>query len=131
MGCSLMLQIKQCLALVGGATESLFPQVEALLLGETDYQEALEYVAARKKMDRYHSVIDFIFCELHPEWRMSCRRYYEGNGQQLCGQITTVQLMEYNRRLLKALEVARETFAEKRRENWTSYREQTELRLAA
>ncbi len=131
MKCCLVLQIRQSLSLVGGATESIFPQVEALLLGETDYQEALEYVAARKKMDRYRSVVDFMFCELHSEWRMSCRRFYAGNGPQLREQITPSQLAEYNRRLLKALEVAREVFAEKRCASWLSYSEQVELRLAA
>ena len=59
--CSLRMKIKQSLAPTGGATESVFPQIDALLGGETDYQEALEYVAARKKMDRYRSVVDFFF----------------------------------------------------------------------
>lgn len=131
MNCSLSQKIAQCLALVGGATESIFPQVEALLLGETDYQEALEYVAARKKMDRYRSMMDFLFCELHPQWRMSCNRYYAGNGPKLMEQITPTQLVEYNQRLLVALEVARELFAQKRRESWEQYREQVEARLVA
>ena len=131
MKCSLAMQIRQCLVLVGGATESIFPQVEALLLGETDYQGSLEYVAARKKMDRYRSMMDFLFCELYLEWRMSCRRYYAGNGPQLREQITPAQLVEYNRRLLVALEVAHEAFVQQRRKTWDVYRKEVELRCAA
>lgn len=111
--------------LVGGATESIFPEVEALLLsGSTDYQEALEYVAARKKMDRYRSMVDFLFCEIHPQWRMACNRYYAGNGPKLMEQVTSEQVEGYNHRLLVALDIARKIFAEKRRDSWEKYREE-------
>lgn len=129
--CYLVMKIKQSLASTGGATESVFPQIDALLGGETDYWEALEYVAARKKMDRYRSIMDFLFCELHPEWQMPCRRYYAGNGPQLREQITAVQLKKYNERLLAALEVAHESITQKRRESWGAYRGRVEIRLAA
>jgi hypothetical protein len=113
-----MLAMIQSLRIVGGATQSIFPQVEAMLLGSGDYQRALEFAAARKKMGRYHSVIDFLFCELHPEWRMACRRFYAGNGPQLKDQITPEQLVEFNERLLKAIEVAHDLFCEQRRKSW-------------
>lgn len=112
----------QSLQVSGGATESIFPQAEAILIADVDYQHALEFVAARKKMERYVSMIDFLFCELYPEWRMSCRRFYAGNGPQLKDQITPEQLVRYNERLLKALEVAHGLFCKKRHESWTSYR---------
>ena len=123
--------ITQSLKLVGGATESIFPQVEAMLLGDGDYQEALEFVAARKKLDNYRSMIDFLFCELHPEWRMKCRAFYNSIGPQLKDQITVEQLMAFNTRLLKALEVAHELFTEKRCKSWEWYRGQVEEAMKA
>lgn len=108
----------QSLQVAGGATTSIFPQVEAMLLAEGDYQKALKFVAARKKMTRYWSKIDFMFCELHPHWRMRCRRFYAGNGPPLKEQITAKQLVRYNERMLKALEIAHELFCEQRRISW-------------
>lgn len=137
MYCSFGMEIRQAmiqaLGLVGGATESIFPQVEALLIGKADYQRALEYVAARKKMDMYESVMDFLFCELHPEWRLACRRFYAGNGPMLKDQITAEQLMIFNERLLKALEVAYDLFCEHRRGSWGWYRQRVEeaIKVAA
>ena len=96
--------------------------MEALLCGGGDYVKALEYVAARKKMDRYHSMIDFLFCELHPEWRMSCFCFYAGNGPLLKDLITPAELMEYNRRLLIALEVALKCLQEQQHQSWSRYR---------
>jgi len=135
LSCSFRMEMRlamiQSLQIVGGATQSIFPQVEAMLLGSGDYQRALEFVAARKKMDRYYSVIDFLFCELHPEWRMACRRFYAGNGPQLKDQITPEQLVEFNERLLKAIEVAHDLFCEQRRKSWGWYREQVEEAIMA
>ncbi len=124
-------RMDQSLQLVGGATESIFPQVEAMLLGDGDYQDALEFVAARKKMSSYRSMIDFLFCELHPEWRMKCRAFYNGNGPQLKDQISVEQLMEFNARLFKALEVAHKLFTEKRCKSWVWYRGQVKEAMKA
>lgn len=128
-----MVLVAQTLAVSGGVTDSIFPQVEAVLLVSSDHQSALEFVSSRKKMDRYKSVMDYLFCELHPEWRLACRRYYVGNGPQLKNQLTDEQLATYNKRLLIALGVAYELFCEKRRLSWTKYRKcvADELKLAA
>jgi len=135
LSCSLGLKIRvaliQSLQMVGGATQSIFPQVEALLLGSSDYQRALEYVAARKNMEKYRSAMDFLFCELHPKWRMACQRYYADSGPQLKDQISPEQLVEFNERLIKALEVAYELFCEQRRKSWGWYREQVEEAIKA
>lgn len=125
--CSLRSETKQVLVqslqIVGGATESIFPLAEVMLRGNSDYQQALEYVAARKKMERYQSVMDFLFCELFPGWRMVCRRFYTNNGPQLKLLLTPDQVIEYNGKLLKALEVAHDLFCEQRCKSWTRYRE--------
>ena len=113
--------IIQSLQLSGGATESIFPQVEALLLANTDYQKALECVAARKQMERYRSVIDFLFCELHPQWRRACFRFYLGGGQQLKDILRPEQLVEYSDRMLKSLEIACDLFREDRCKSWKQF----------
>lgn len=135
LSCSLRMETQlamiQALQVVGGATSSIFPQVEAMLLSSTDHQAALEYVAARKKMERYRSMVDFLFCELHPEWRTACFRYYLGSGPLLKEQITLEQLVRFNNRLLKALEVAHDTFVQRRRESWVQYRERVDMACQA
>ena len=113
---------------IGGATETIFPKVE-LLLREDDYMEALEFVASRKNMHRYYSVMDFLFCELHPEWIPSCKRFYAGKGPLLKEQITDEQIDAYQERLLKALSVARDLFREARCRSWGWYREQVEVAI--
>jgi hypothetical protein len=137
LSCSLRLSqecrqtIIQALELVGGATESIFPQVEALLIGSKEYQYALEYATNRKSAKWYNSVVDFLFCELHPEWRIPCRRYYAGNGPMLKDMITTEQLLMFNARMLKALEVAYDLFCERRQGSWGWYRQQVEEAIKA
>jgi hypothetical protein len=121
----------QAITLVGGATESIFPEVEALLLQGGDYQAALEYVAARKKMGRYQSIADFLFCELHPQWRNICFRYYNGHGRQLREKISEEYRVQYNQRMLKALELAVEMFRKDRCRSWGWFREQVEAAIAA
>ncbi|MDP3901859.1 MAG: hypothetical protein Q8Q37_02710 [bacterium] len=117
------IQVHQALMTCGGATESIFPQVEAWLLGEnTDRQKALEYVASRKNMRRYQSVIDFLFCEIFIEHQGGCFKYYAGNGPKLKDIITAEQLVSYNEKLLSALEIAYGAYKEKRRLSWTKFR---------
>jgi len=117
-GCSLRmstrLDLVQSLALVGGLTSTIFPQVEAMLINSTDYQGALMYVAKWKKTDNYRSMMDFMFVELHPEWRYRCKAFYRDKGLKLMDQITTEQLLEYNDRMLKALEIALDIYRENR-----------------
>ena len=127
LSCSMMLCVQQSLALIGGATESIFPQVEALLLSNTDYQDALQYVASRKNMDRYRSMMDFLFCELFPEWKASCFRFYENEGPALREQISIEEILHYNNKLLKAMDVAIELFKTRETEyfngGWKCYRQ--------
>ena len=118
------LRLTVALPIYGGATQTIFPEVEMLLLNESDYHHALRFVAARKKTDLYRSVIDFLFCELHPSWRLSCRRFYNDKGPPLIELIDPDELITCTKRLLKALEVAKQLFHEERCKNWTWFRAQ-------
>src|SRR3989339_694000 len=118
LGCSLQVTITISLQTVGGATSSIFPRVEALLLNNTDYQEALEFVAARKKMEKYHSMIDFLFCEIFTEYQLACFHFYNGRGHQLHKMISPVQKFHFEQALLKALEIAHATWRRKKIMSW-------------
>ncbi len=115
------IDIIQSLQLTGGATNSIFPEAEAIL-NAGDYIKALEFVGSRKNMTRYQSVMDFLFCELHQEWQWSCFKYYAGMGPQLSEMISVDQLIEYNGRLLLALEIALKLHEERQRIAWVRYR---------
>jgi len=115
-------EVHQALEVSGGATGSIFPQVEALLISDGDWQAALEYVAARKDMKRYRSMIDFLFCELHPRWRGACKRFYEDRGPLLKEMISVEELDHFNKRLLGALEVARKLYQEQSCKSFAWYR---------
>ena len=112
---------QQALALVGGATESVFPTIEALLLGGDDYFVALHYIGHHKVMERYESVLDFLFCELNPEHKFACFAFYNTNGKQLRNLLDADEISEYTGQMLVALDRAVELYREHRRESWKSY----------
>jgi hypothetical protein len=118
------------LLLTGGMTQTVFPETEDLL-HETDYQSALAFVSTRKDMNRYHSMMDFLFCEIFIEYRAGCFAYYEEDGKPMLKDILSEEAVaRYDRWLTAALKLALQKFQEKRALSWTLYRVQV-LRLAA
>lgn len=120
----------QAMELVGGATTSIFPEAEALLLENKSYWRAIKFVLPPWKVNRakkYKSVMDFLLCELYPEWRSSCFRFYRDDGPPLKELLTPEQVVAYGRRLVKALEVARDLFRKKQRRSWNNYRRQVQV----
>lgn len=122
IGPRMLLQVKQALAVNGGATESIFPQVEAWLFDGDDHMRALEFIASQKAMERYRSIIDFLFCELVPRYKKDCFKFYLGKGKQLKDTISVRELTYYNNVLLVALEIAFSLFTEQRKLKWAQYR---------
>jgi hypothetical protein len=119
---SLYLEMRQALELGGGLTESIFPEAEAWFRTSADRMKSFEYVASRKKMDRYESVIDFLFCEIFTRYRRSCFNFYERKGPQLKDMITIPERSHFALVLVKALDLGYQAFAEKRRLSWTELR---------
>lgn len=111
------------LDLFGGATESIFPEVEAYLQADHDHQKAIQWVAQRKDASRYKSVLDFLFCETFPEWRSVCFRFYVGSGEQLRHVITMPQRLVFAWTLLQMIEHAYAAFSEQRWISWGHLRE--------
>lgn len=118
------------LLLTGGMTETVFPETEKLL-EETDYQAALEFVSGRKDMNRYESMMDFLFCEIFLQYRARCFAYYEDPEKpRLKDLMGEEELTRYDRWLTAALKLARQKLEENRVLSWTLFRVQV-LRLAA
>lgn len=117
--------------LTGGLTQTVFPETEGLLMGDLDYQEALGFVAGKKDMGRYHSMMDFLFCEIFIQYRARCFAYYEADDRpKLKDILGEDELARFDRWLTAGLNLAKEKFQEKRALSWTIYRVEV-LRLAA
>ncbi len=117
MNCGLSMNMQ----IGGDATDSIFPQVEALFFASLECQNALKYVARKKEMNNYTSVVDFLFCELHPKWKIPCRKYYAGNGPVLKELISMPELLESNSRMLVALDVAQKLHHESDCRSWAQF----------
>lgn len=76
---SLRLQIR----VIGSACESVFHRTEELLNEDDDYADAIEFQAKKKRMEDYRDLIDFLFCEIYPKWKIRCFKFYKGEGPQL------------------------------------------------
>ena len=106
----------------GGITTSIFPEAERMLLENTAYWNALCFIACRKRMDRYISVIDFLFCELYPRFQRPCARFYEGNGPLLKDVLSDTEIDHYGCMLVYALRCAHHLYDQHRRLSWQQYR---------
>ena len=124
------LEVAQALQLVGGLTSSIFPKAEAWLNESTDHMNAVRFIASRKDMNRYLSVMDFVFCEIFPTYKPACFKYYNDKGPMLKDMITVEELQHFGDVLLKGLELAHQMWSEQRRTSWPSFRRQV-LALAA
>ncbi len=124
-------RVEAVIDLTGGATQTIFPRAETLLMTNSDYWKALEYVAYRKSMERYRSVMDFLFCELHSRWRFACFRFYNSGSPPLRELITSEEVEEYEERILTALRAACELFRRQRRKDWTWFKGVVKRALAA
>jgi hypothetical protein len=101
-------RILQEFELCGGATDSLFPQVEARLMADVDAQKALVFVAQSKDVGRYASMMDFLFCETFPEHRSRCLKFYAQDGPPLRQTLSELPVWKfYHRVMLGALEFAK------------------------
>lgn len=120
VSCSMIL-ILEVPDITGGTTESIFPRTEKMLTKITAYMKALKYVASRKKMDRYRSVVDFLFCELNPAWKSSCQKFYDEEGPQMKDLITERRAKEFDRMLVEALNLAHTLSVDRRRLKWAEY----------
>lgn len=108
--------------------ETVFPAVDELL-AETDYQKSLAFVGRMKDMDRYNSVVDFLFGELiGGKWRQACFRFYEGDGPPLRDHpdVTPEMMADWELRLVKALDFAFDLWSAEFDCSWKTFKRQWE-----
>lgn len=61
---------------------SIFTEAEALM-SIRDSQRAVIALANSKGLDDYNEIMDLLFCELFPQFRGACLRFYNRRGPQL------------------------------------------------
>ena len=128
LGCSLQTEFIQGVEITGGLTSQMvFPQTEAKLPAHTDYQKALDYIGRDGCLDRYWSLVDFVFCEAFPvPWRHKALRYYKGEVHQLIDDpdITDETIRRYDWVLCDiVLETCLWALYERRRVSWEQMRD--------
>ena len=100
---------------------TIFKKAE-VLLNNSDYQEALEFVGRRKNMDKYFSMMDFVFCELFTEYREGCFLYYKNKGKQLRHILSKKQIKYYDQAICIALMLAYQNLQQERMISWGHFR---------
>jgi len=96
---------------------SIFLKTEKKL-DSSHIQDCLKYIARRKNMARYHSIVDFLFCELYTEYQKGCFRFYAGQGPPLRKILKKNQIRFFDQQLVKALNFA----IEFEKQNWVDSR---------
>lgn len=127
--CGLRHELRHELTITGGATGSIFRVVDALL-NHTEFQKALQFVASRKAMDRYMSMVDFLLCEVFTSHQPAAFAYYRDEGPQLRFLINETQRTFLELHLVHALHLAHDAFCEQRRQSWESFRRLVVSRIA-
>ena len=114
-----------CQSLTGGWTRSIFPKVEMWLEEDSDRWKALRFIGSKKSMERYRSVVDYLYAQVFPERRAEVFRFYlSGDEAHMAKELITVRgraVMEA--KLLIALEVAYQLWVDNRAASWKQVRE--------
>jgi len=108
----------QELALTGGVTDTIFPELEELLDDSTELQDALIHLAPKRQMDQFESVMDFIFCSVHPQFKKACLAFYEGREKPLRNMIDDLERLESLYRMLWAMNEAHKALDNHRHRVW-------------
>ena len=113
------------LDLIGGITQSIFPEVEAYLEVDHDHLKALQWIARNKSVERYKSVMDWLFCETFRQFKSACMRFYEQDEEPALKEvITEPERKQYAWGMLQMIKCAYEAFKEERWMSWGHLREQ-------
>lgn len=116
--------------LVGGATSSIFTHTARLLHSSSRHQNAIEALVSWRAGMKYRSLIDFLFCELFPEWKDPCRWFYRDEGPKLQVYLTEDTIRRFDLALVAALELAVE-FKRIRRCGWPTFKREFAVHPAA
>lgn len=103
-------------------SQTIFPEAENLL-NEPDAWQALHFVANRKNMDGYRSVMDFLFCELMGSpWIGRCKAFYNGNERTAKDWMSPEEIFSMDKFLCVAIWYALDCHTKDRQDSWTKFR---------
>jgi len=108
----------QIIALIGGATDTIFPELAHYLLYNSGAREAARGVVAIRKLEEFRSFIDFIFCEMFPQYLEPCFLYYQDKGPTLKNILTEEEIKEFDRLLITACKLATVYFNKQEGVRW-------------
>jgi hypothetical protein len=84
MKCSLALALTCSINInTDSLTESVFPITEELIRTREGMQALKEITKTTKNKKKYRSVMDLLFCTIHPLYQQLCFTFYDDNGSQL------------------------------------------------
>lgn len=133
LGFQLSQSVRQSHELLPPLCQDLFPRA-ALLLAETDYQRALEFVSGRRRMEDYRSMMDFLFAESVWGYRTKCFAFYRDEAPALreLPESTPEQIARWDRFLVEVLRTAKDRLEVQRQIGWRElYRVHRHLLKAA
>ena len=103
--------------LIGGNTRSIFKNTERYLQ-EDNHLKALKVFSRNKSTDKYHSYMDFFFCEAFPHLKSNCFRYYNDEGPALRDMIKKISLVKYDLYLLRIAKHAYNIYEKEQKRSW-------------
>ena len=112
------LEIEQTIELDGGMTSSVFPKLEKLL-NDSEYWKSLEYIGKRRDQDPYKSIIDFVLCEVMPQYKDPCLRFYHHDGPAIRELESDEDIRKIEGILLVFVSIAYHYFCEDREISWS------------
>lgn len=107
----------------GGFSESVFPRLALALENSEFSREALLWVAQKKKVDRYASLVDFLFCEFFPFYRNTCFLFYEDSRKYrgLKDRLSDDELADFQDVLMYGLSYAEDLYRKRIPIPWSTF----------
>ena len=88
---------------IGGVTESVFVKAEEYLMESSKHQEWFRKFVPKSRQKKYRSMLDCLFCEVFPQERPDCFKFYRGEGRRLVYIAEKEQIVIWDGILLGAL----------------------------
>lgn len=108
--------------MLGGATESCFPQTEQWFHEDSEHEEAIRFLCRRVSWTlKYDSLLDLLFVGVFPEERSDCLRYYRGCGPKLVELKSEEQIRLGDKMLLHAAKEAHTLYKLGRKRFWKTF----------
>lgn len=109
-------------------TERVFPEIDSMLQ-DVHYYRSTQFIKQRVNGPAYRSPTDLLFCELSPEFKDRCRKYYKGRGAELSKQLTDVERAAHVYNMKEALIQALLAMREKDKKTWREIKKIVDERI--